>query len=221
MLKGWNLGQSSWKVVVVSTCWNKQSHGLEIAETKLAALISCHRDSHATAMSVSRHCLLATRRRLFLIPSRALATHAPEIPKRPEPAYPGHIPLNWFESAFLAVGSGVVSLLNPRRGGARGSHSGLSLSFFIFSPLLLDMVAALGETTAGPSLPRWRDAMLTDAEGRQVLRDRPRVNTDTIDMTYLAALPENTFGFTYFRWLERCGVTPDSRDPVCIIFQPS
>jgi ubiquinone biosynthesis protein COQ4 len=83
------------------------------------------------------------------------------------------------------------------------------------------MIAALGETTAGPSLPRWRDAMLADAEGRQVLRDRPRVNTDTIDMAYLASLPENTFGSTYFRWLERCGVTPDSRDPVCFIFQPS
>ena len=33
------------------------------------------------------------------------------------PAYDGHIPLNWFENAFLAVGSAVMSLANPRRGG--------------------------------------------------------------------------------------------------------
>src|ERR1700761_3886208 len=35
------------------------------------------------------------------------------------PAYPGHIPLNWFENAFLAVGSGLMSLADPRRGGKK------------------------------------------------------------------------------------------------------
>ena len=34
------------------------------------------------------------------------------------PAYEGHIPVNWFENAFLAVGSAVMSLVDPRRGGA-------------------------------------------------------------------------------------------------------
>ena len=34
-----------------------------------------------------------------------------------KPAYEGHIPLNWFENAFLAAGSAVMSLLDPRRGG--------------------------------------------------------------------------------------------------------
>jgi ubiquinone biosynthesis protein COQ4 len=34
-----------------------------------------------------------------------------------EPAYPGHIPLNWFENAFLAVGSAFMSLADPRRAG--------------------------------------------------------------------------------------------------------
>ena len=32
-------------------------------------------------------------------------------------AYEGHIPLNWFENAFLAAGSAVMSLVDPRRGG--------------------------------------------------------------------------------------------------------
>ena len=35
------------------------------------------------------------------------------------PAYEGHIPVNWFENAFLAVGSAVMSLVDPRRGGAK------------------------------------------------------------------------------------------------------
>lgn len=34
-----------------------------------------------------------------------------------KPAYEGHIPLNFFENAVLAVGSAVVSLVDPRRGG--------------------------------------------------------------------------------------------------------
>ncbi|KAK7031157.1 Ubiquinone biosynthesis protein [Paramarasmius palmivorus] len=115
------------------------------------------------------------------------------------PAYPGHIPLNWFENAFLAVGSGLMALADPKRG---------------------DMVAALGETTAGPALPRLRDIMLKSPEGRQILKDRPRINTDTVDMAALAKLPEGTFGRSYITWLERTGVTPDTREPVHYIDDP-
>jgi ubiquinone biosynthesis protein COQ4 len=76
------------------------------------------------------------------------------------------------------------------------------------------MVAALGETTAGPVLPRLLDHMLESAEGRRILKGRPRINTGTVDLAALARLPENTFGHTYVTWLERCGVTPDTREPV-------
>ncbi|KII89714.1 hypothetical protein PLICRDRAFT_107756 [Plicaturopsis crispa FD-325 SS-3] len=116
-----------------------------------------------------------------------------------QPAYEGHIPLNWFENAFLAAGSAFMSLANPRRG---------------------DMVAALGETTAGPSLPRLRDIMLESPEGRKILKERPRVNSRTIDMDKLAQYPEGTFGRAYVTWLERCGVTPDTREPVHYISDP-
>jgi len=115
------------------------------------------------------------------------------------PAYEGHIPLNWFENAFLAAGSAVMALADPRRG---------------------DMVAALGETTAGPALPRLRDRMLESAEGRQILKERPRVNSSTIDMQALSTLPEGTFGRAYITWLDRCGVTPDTREPVHYIDDP-
>ena len=76
------------------------------------------------------------------------------------------------------------------------------------------MVAALGETTAGPVLPRLLDRMLENPEGRQILKDRPRVNSSTVDMDALSKLPENTLGKTYVNWLDRCGVTPDTREPV-------
>ncbi len=81
------------------------------------------------------------------------------------------------------------------------------------------MVAALGETTAGPALPRLRDAMLESPEGRRILKNRPRINSSTIDMNALSHLPEGTFGRSYVTWLDRCGVTPDTREPVRIIIQ--
>jgi len=114
-------------------------------------------------------------------------------------AYAEHIPLGIFENAFLAAGSAVVSLLDPRRG---------------------DMVAALGETTAGSALPRLRDTMLASEEGRRILKQRPRINSSSVDMDKLAQLPVGTFGRAYITWLERCGVTPDTRTPVRYIDDP-
>ncbi|CAE6529379.1 unnamed protein product [Rhizoctonia solani] len=133
------------------------------------------------------------------------------------PAYDGHIPLNWGENAFMAVGSALTALVDPRRGGK-------SIISLFFHPsvdfMLLDMVAALGETTAGPTLPRLRDQMLASSEGRAILKYRPRVNTDTVGMAALAKMPVGTWGHTYVTWLDRCGVTPDTREPVHYIDDP-
>jgi ubiquinone biosynthesis protein COQ4 len=128
-----------------------------------------------------------------------------------QPAYDGHIPLNWFENAFLAVGSAVMSLVDPRRG---GEVYILLPQFSQINRSEIDMIAALGETTAGSSLSCLRDLMLESSEGRGVLRDRPRVNSSTIDMNKLAQYPDGSFGRAYVTWLERCGVTPDTREPV-------
>jgi ubiquinone biosynthesis protein COQ4 len=75
------------------------------------------------------------------------------------------------------------------------------------------MVAALGETTAGPSLPRLRDIMLESPEGRRILKERPRITSRSVDLDALRQLPDGTFGRAYVDWLERCGVTPDTREP--------
>ena len=76
------------------------------------------------------------------------------------------------------------------------------------------MVAAFGELTAGPVLPNLRDKMLANEEGRSILKERPRINTKTVNMEALSKLPAGTFGHAYVAWLERCGVTPDTRAPV-------
>lgn len=56
--------------------------------------------------------------------------------------------------------------------------------------------------------------MLSDPTGRRILRDRPRISSSTMSMTYLRTLPENTIGRTYADWLDREGVSPDTRDTV-------
>ncbi|EYE96200.1 ubiquinone biosynthesis protein COQ4, partial [Aspergillus ruber CBS 135680] len=113
---------------------------------------------------------------------------------RPPPKYPGHVPLTFVERGALAVGSAVGSLLNPRRG---------------------DLIAALGEATATPYfIYRLRDAMLSDPTGRRILRDRPRITSETLPLPYLRSLPENSVGRTYAAWLDREGVSPDTRDNV-------
>jgi ubiquinone biosynthesis protein COQ4 len=56
--------------------------------------------------------------------------------------------------------------------------------------------------------------MLSSPTGRRILRDRPRISSKTMSMTYLRSLPENTVGRTYADWLDREGVSPDTRDTV-------
>ncbi|KAI0099811.1 Coq4-domain-containing protein [Nemania sp. FL0031] len=110
---------------------------------------------------------------------------------RPPPNYPGHVPLTTIERAALALGSGVLSFLDPRRG---------------------DLIAALGEATATPYFAnRLRRAMLSHPTGRRILRERPRITSTSLDLPRLRTLPPSSVGGTYVAWLDREGVTPDTR----------
>ncbi|MCJ1460387.1 Ubiquinone biosynthesis protein [Mycoblastus sanguinarius] len=129
---------------------------------------------------------------------------------RPPPKYEANVPLNLCERSTLAAGSAVMSLLNPRRG---GMSDGSLVELLLI--LLTDLIAALGETTATPYfIYRLRDAMLSSPTGRRILRDRPRITSLTMSVTMLRALPENSVGLTYVDWLDREGVSPDTRDSV-------
>ena len=113
---------------------------------------------------------------------------------RPPPNYPGHVPLTGVERTALAAGSAIASLINPRR------H---------------EMIAALGEATAQPFfISQLRDRMLAHPTGRRILRDRPRITSRTMSLERLRDLPQNTVGRTYAAWLDREGVSPDTRDDV-------
>ncbi|KAF7125209.1 hypothetical protein CNMCM5793_001318 [Aspergillus hiratsukae] len=126
---------------------------------------------------------------------------------RPPPKYPGHVPLTFLERGALAVGSAVGSLMNPRRA--------VTMTARLTQRPRLDLIAALGEATATPYfIYRLRDAMLSDPTGRRILRERPRITSETLKLPYLRTLPENSVGRTYATWLDREGVSPDTRDSV-------
>jgi ubiquinone biosynthesis protein COQ4 len=56
--------------------------------------------------------------------------------------------------------------------------------------------------------------MLSDPTGRRILRLRPRISSSTLSVEKLRALPENTVGRAYVGWLDREGVSPDTRSQV-------
>lgn len=143
--------------------------------------------------------------------------------------YPDHVPLNFAQNALLAVGSGVVGVLDPTRGGASLSSTSLnSWPCSVFSVLsnssfcrltgillIIDLIATLSESTASTFLPSLHASMISHPEGRQIMRDRPIVSSTTVDLNKLKSLKRGTLGREYVDWLERGNVTPDSREVVC------
>lgn len=108
--------------------------------------------------------------------------------------YPGHVPLNLFQRCFLTIGSGIAAAINPRRA---------------------DLIATFGEMSVQPYfIYKLRDQMLRDTTGRRILRDRPRITSKSLDLEKLRALPSNTVGNVYCQWLDKEGVSPDTRLPV-------
>lgn len=82
-------------------------------------------------MSASvRHGLRAATRQIHHAPGGAtcarLARGYPGQKRslKTQPLYEGHVPLNWFETALLAVGSAYKSLTDPRRGGMHSLPQG-------------------------------------------------------------------------------------------------
>uniref|UniRef100_A0A0K8RET9 Ubiquinone biosynthesis protein COQ4 homolog, mitochondrial n=1 Tax=Ixodes ricinus TaxID=34613 RepID=A0A0K8RET9_IXORI len=120
-----------------------------------------------------------------------------DIPKAP--LYPGHIPTTLAQKVLISVGSALAAITDPFRD---------------------DMVAVFGETTGTLAFRELHKIMSNDPEGRQILRDRPRIHTSTLDLDYLRQLPEETFGHAYYRFLADNNVTPDSRLAVQFVDDP-
>lgn len=64
------------------------------------------------------------------------------------------------------------------------------------------MIACLGETTGESALQNILTTMQNDEEGRQILAEKPRINTKTVNLEKLRQMPSNTLGYTYAKFLD-------------------
>lgn len=101
------------------------------------------------------------------------------------------MPLNGLQQGALTVLSALGALASPRRA---------------------DLVATVGETSAGPALNALRRRMALDPRGADILAERPRV-TDTL-LLRAGSLPPNTFGGAYAAFMAARGFSADERPPV-------
>ncbi|ORY47690.1 ubiquinone biosynthesis protein COQ4-like protein, mitochondrial [Rhizoclosmatium globosum] len=76
------------------------------------------------------------------------------------------------------------------------------------------MVAALGELTGSCAVQRMRSRMALDPTGRRLLRDRPLINTSTVNLQRLREMPKHTLGRAYVNFCDVESVGPDTRTPV-------
>ncbi|CAF0727324.1 unnamed protein product [Didymodactylos carnosus] len=110
--------------------------------------------------------------------------------------YSSHIPTSFLQKSLLAVGSGIMSISDPSRD---------------------DMISVFGETTGSLALKYIQQKMILDPEGEQILRDRPIINSSTVDLEQLKMLPAGTLGKEYSNFLSKYTLTPDARRPVNFI----
>lgn len=64
------------------------------------------------------------------------------------------------------------------------------------------MIACLGETTGTETLQNILQMMKISPEGAQILSERPRINSNVIDLDALSRLPTGTFGYAYKKFLD-------------------
>jgi len=58
--------------------------------------------------------------------------------------------------------------------------------------------------------------MIAHPEGRQIMKDRPIVSSQTVNLDHLRGLKRGTLGREYVEWLQRGDLSPDSRETVSV-----
>lgn len=125
-------------------------------------------------------------RALHVSAARLGDRHAHE--EHEKPGYAIHAP--FWERALLGAGSALGLLVNPSRG---------------------DLLSVLTQVSSYPNIDRLVQQMRQTHEGRRLMAARPSINSRTIDLPALWALPDDTFGKEWVRWLKANNVGPDGR----------
>ncbi|KAL1527856.1 hypothetical protein AB1Y20_009232 [Prymnesium parvum] len=113
--------------------------------------------------------------------------------------YRGHTPLSGPARVLVAADAALRAILDPRD--AR-------------------LVGVVGEATGGAALAQMRRRMLRHPVGRAVLRDRPLITSASMPLERLRAMPPDSLGASYARFLAANHFCPDERAAVQFVDDP-
>ncbi|XP_071943702.1 ubiquinone biosynthesis protein COQ4 homolog, mitochondrial-like [Antedon mediterranea] len=101
-----------------------------------------------------------------------------------------HIPTTKPQNVLLSIASSMMALYDPYR------H---------------DMVAVVGEATGYRALQQMHRQMMNDPTGQIILKEKPRINSKTIDFDFLRSLPDKTLGKKYITFMDKNNINADTR----------
>ena len=103
------------------------------------------------------------------------------------------------QRAFLLTYFGIGSLVDPTRG---------------------DLVAGLGDITGENQLKKMHQILNRTQSGRNLLKDKPLITKESLDVTRLRSLSSNTLGNLYINFMDKHGFSADERSKVRYISNP-
>lgn len=113
-----------------------------------------------------------------------------------------HLPykLSALQRSFLIPYFGIGALLDPTRG---------------------DLVAGFGDVTAGLVLKNLHKKIASTEEGRALLRDKPLITEESLNLPKLRALPDNAFGKGYTKYMDDHHFSANERSEVRFMTDPN
>lgn len=79
------------------------------------------------------------------------------------------------------------------------------------NPWWADLVSEMGDLSGTTMLKEVRWRMLVEEEGREILKSKPWIRTESEDLESLQKLAPHTFGYQYFHYMENHGFSADER----------
>ena len=103
------------------------------------------------------------------------------------------------QRAFLLTYFGLGSLIDPTRG---------------------DLIAGLGDITGENQLKKMHHILNRTKLGQSLLKDKPLITEESLDVNKLRLLPNNTLGNSYIMFMDKHGFSADERSKVRYISNP-
>lgn len=107
--------------------------------------------------------------------------------------------LTLLQRAFLTPYFGVGAIMDPTRG---------------------DFVAGLGDVTSVAVIHRLRNQLASSSSGRDLLKKKPLITVESLNLPELRNLPEGTLGRGYVNYMDSHGFSADERSIVRFMDDP-